>query len=57
MASKNNPKSSSELIRKYSHARYAAVNSPLGSDRVERGSISDYWLANSARAQLAGQYR
>lgn len=57
MASKNNPKSSAELIRKHSHARYAVVNVPFGSNRVERGSISDYWLARSARDQLAHQYR
>lgn len=55
MASPNNPPSSAELTREYSHARYAQVNSNFGAgtERVVKGSVNDQILARQARKQEA----
>lgn len=52
MASPNNPKSSAQLIRENSHARYVTFN----GRRVANGSTHAKRLAESAREALANKF-
>lgn len=58
MASPNNPKSSAQLIRKHSKARYITVNrGSHGHGTIAKGSVSDSWMSGRAREQMVAKYR
>lgn len=57
MASPNNPKSSAQLIREHSKARYTTVTSLRGHEPIRKGSVSDNWMSGQAREQMVAKYR
>lgn len=58
MPSPNNPKSSAQLIREHSKARYITVTSGRrGHETLTKGSVSDNWMSGRARAQMVAKYR
>lgn len=52
MASPNNPKSSAQLIREHSAARYLKVNSDFGTESAENNKA----LAREARELMVRKY-
>lgn len=58
MASPNTPKSSAQLIREHSKARYTTVNSGRhGHDVIAKGRPSDHLMSVQARDQMVAKYR
>lgn len=57
MASANNPKSSAQLIREHSTARYLRVNNGWGSELVAATGIRARALAADAREMQVQKFR
>jgi hypothetical protein len=58
MPSPNNPKSSAQLIREHSKARYITVTSGRrGHNTLAKGSVSDSWMSGRARELMVAKYR